>query len=405
MALRDTLKLFVPKFLWNLISHPAGYVITPEEYNNQHNLNVAQGDASAQAIADTLTMLYETVLHDTDAGPHINIAVANYAATTLKAALEEVRTKIVNDITTVTNAATGIQNQVTADVLALATHKTSADHDARYYTEAEVNAIQGALQTQLNTNASTLTAVQNTLATLNDTFSTDAERVAAIMAVVSQFQIADGDLNTLIINKADAASVYTKAQIDAMTLGSYKFGFFNDNQVMTTPTTTVTVNIPEWNPPDDPLQVFVGGLFQTEGVDFSINSVNKTITSLTGVYDTGFVIDFFVIKNIRVVAPGDYVDGSLILADSIYRTSLAPAIRAELSLKPDYKVGTDNFVTGLTQVVTDAFITADTFVTVTPTGTKVGMWTVTSTAGSFTITSDTSETNCAFDWNALKAGI
>lgn len=73
--------------------------------------------------------------------------------------------------------------------------------------------------------------------------------------------------------------------------------------------------------------------------------------------------------------------------------------------KSEFKTGTNSFTTGLTHVVTDTFITALTFVNVIPTGTKAGEWSVVASVGSFTITSDTAETNCAFNWNALKAGV
>lgn len=58
-----------------------------------------------------------------------------------------------------------------------------------------------------------------------------------------------------------------------------------------------------------------------------------------------------------------------------------------------------------THTVTDSFITANTKVEISPTQTKVGDWSVASTAGSFTITSTATETsNVTFDWWATKAG-
>ena len=51
----------------------------------------------------------------------------------------------------------------------------------------------------------------------------------------------------------------------------------------------------------------------------------------------------------------------------------------------------------------DAFITANTLVTVSPTGTKTQSWTVESTAGSFTITAEAAEpSSVTFDWGAVK---
>jgi len=58
---------------------------------------------------------------------------------------------------------------------------------------------------------------------------------------------------------------------------------------------------------------------------------------------------------------------------------------------------------GTTHTVTDAFITANTLVIVSPTQTKLGSWSVSSAAGSFTITSDATETaSVTFDWGATK---
>jgi hypothetical protein len=70
------------------------------------------------------------------------------------------------------------------------------------------------------------------------------------------------------------------------------------------------------------------------------------------------------------------------------------------------KVGTASFPGGgTTDVVTDAFITVNTFVVISPTGTKVGEWTVEAAAGSFTVTSDSTEAATAtYDWGAFLDG-
>lgn len=69
-----------------------------------------------------------------------------------------------------------------------------------------------------------------------------------------------------------------------------------------------------------------------------------------------------------------------------------------------YKNGSGTFTAnGTTYTVTDAFITANTLVIVSPTSEKLGSWTVASTNGSFTITSDATETTAVtFDWGAMK---
>ena len=69
-----------------------------------------------------------------------------------------------------------------------------------------------------------------------------------------------------------------------------------------------------------------------------------------------------------------------------------------------FKKSTGTFALGgTTCVVTDAFVTVDTMIIVSPTAVKVGSWSVVSSAGSFTITSDAIETaNVTFDWGGTK---
>lgn len=75
-----------------------------------------------------------------------------------------------------------------------------------------------------------------------------------------------------------------------------------------------------------------------------------------------------------------------------------------LSAKAQFKSGSGTFTSGsITYTVTDAFITAATMVIISPTSTKIGAWSVVSSAGGFTITSDATETNAVtFDWGATK---
>ena len=71
--------------------------------------------------------------------------------------------------------------------------------------------------------------------------------------------------------------------------------------------------------------------------------------------------------------------------------------------KASFKNGSGTFPAGTTYTVTDAFVTTNTLVTVSPTAEKKGSWSVNSANGSFTITSDTAETTgVTFDWGAVK---
>lgn len=69
-----------------------------------------------------------------------------------------------------------------------------------------------------------------------------------------------------------------------------------------------------------------------------------------------------------------------------------------------FKKGTGTFSAASTScVITDAFITVDTMVIVSPTDDKEAMWSVVSSAGYFIITADVAESSdVTFDWGATK---
>ena len=131
MALRDDLKNYIPMYLWEVMNYPEGYKITAEEWNSIWNRIRTQGDAHANWIRDLLLMLYETVLSDTDGASHIMTDLPAFSSGNLKQVL------------------TLIDQRLVADAQALATHKSSSDHDGRYYTETELN--NGVLDTRYYT--------------------------------------------------------------------------------------------------------------------------------------------------------------------------------------------------------------------------------------------------------------
>lgn len=92
MPLREDLKNFIPKFLWNTINHPQGYVVSAEEFNSQWNLNVAQGDHTALTVQQLLEMLYDTLLNDTEGAEHLYTSIPGITATNVRTALLELRT-------------------------------------------------------------------------------------------------------------------------------------------------------------------------------------------------------------------------------------------------------------------------------------------------------------------------
>ena len=94
----------------------------------------------------------------------------------------------------------------------------------------------------------------------------------------------------------------------------------------------------------------------------------------------------------------------VVLTDYLLVASDFNNVETAIASKAQFKRGNDTFASGgTTKVVIDSFITADTQVIVSPTQEKIGSWSVTSTTGSFTITSDSTETsNVTFDWGATK---
>lgn len=124
MALRDDLKLYIPKYLWEILNFPEGTTITNEDFNARWNMIRDQGDTHSDVIRDMLQMLYDTLLNDTDGTAHIKVNLPAYATDNLRQVLVL------------------IDERQKADALALANHKTSADHDYRYYTQEQLNSGQ-----------------------------------------------------------------------------------------------------------------------------------------------------------------------------------------------------------------------------------------------------------------------
>ncbi len=121
MSLRDELKEYIPMFLWEVIEHPGGYIVSAEEFNNRWNLIREQNDEQARTIKKILDMLYETLLSDTDGSIHLKVGLpALYATDNLKQVLVL------------------IDDRLKANATAINTHKTSTDHDNRYYTKDEL---------------------------------------------------------------------------------------------------------------------------------------------------------------------------------------------------------------------------------------------------------------------------
>lgn len=92
-----------------------------------------------------------------------------------------------------------LETEIDAQESALTAHKTSADHDGRYYTESEVNASQGAQDTLITANANNLTTHKSS-SDHDARYYTETE----VDAVVANLESLIDDLEAQILQKRQA---------------------------------------------------------------------------------------------------------------------------------------------------------------------------------------------------------
>ena len=71
MALRDDLKTWIAKKIWQVIDTEKGDFVTSDRWDEIFNLLIQQGDDTSQKLRDTLDMLYETILDETEGAEHL----------------------------------------------------------------------------------------------------------------------------------------------------------------------------------------------------------------------------------------------------------------------------------------------------------------------------------------------
>ncbi|TCO79133.1 hypothetical protein [Marinisporobacter balticus] len=131
-----------------------------------------------------------------------------------------------NDITTLQAKDINLQNQIRNSNTDISNLQTGKSDKANTYTQANVDdllsAIEGVGYTTetLMSLKALINNTQNQLNTLNDTFSTDAERIKAINDVINQFEIADTNINAMLKNKANKTDVYTKSETNSKVWGA-----------------------------------------------------------------------------------------------------------------------------------------------------------------------------------------
>jgi hypothetical protein len=329
MGAQENITAWVKKLIGQVLADSTGKIISAERWNELWNLAIVQGDDQANIIKDIITVLLAEMAaltthkgsadHD---GRYFTEAEVTAIQTLLQSNIDtQAEARIEGDNYSLDTINTVFNN--------LTTHKTSADHDSRYFTEAEVTSLISTLQNQINTNITNIATVSGQIAALDATYSTDAERVAAVAAVMNAYQIADADLNNLITNKADKSTTYTKSEIDAMTLGSYKFGYFTFSDYIAPGNLSTTITVTEFDPLTDEVLAFFNGVYAPSHL-YDIYPTKDFVLANGEAYPNGINVDLFIMKNIRVVSPADYIDGSMITSNSIQRTSLSPTIKTEL---------------------------------------------------------------------------
>lgn len=141
---------------------------------------------------------------------------------------------------------------------------------------------------------------------------------------------------------------------------------------------------------------------RTQTGNITFVSPSSAYTYSTLVYDSGAYANTGEQGMLNILH--DVLLPYMIVASDFNGKSDVSYVDTQVGTKATYKNSTGTFTSGgITYQVTDAFITANTLVVISPTQTKVGTWTVSSASGSFTITSTATETsNVSFDWSAIK---
>lgn len=121
---------------------------------------------------------------------------------------------------------------------------------------------------------------------------------------------------------------------DKIEVSAFKSVCLTSNGKLIAASSVIDIGIPEYNADTDTLIAYVGGLILTETLDYTIDKVNKTLVKVAGDDGTQWEInayyDIIVLKNIRVIESGDYIDGGVITAGSIKRTSIDTAFQSDL---------------------------------------------------------------------------
>lgn len=133
LADKDIITAWQPRFIRQNIADVTGEIITVERWNELWNLNINQGDDTTETLKATVNVLLEDVN-----------ALATHKTSTDHDGRYYTEEEIDAKVSTLTAATSAVNS-------ALTTHKGAADHDGRYYTEAEIDAKLVTVNGNLNT--------------------------------------------------------------------------------------------------------------------------------------------------------------------------------------------------------------------------------------------------------------
>lgn len=392
-----------------VLSYPdftLGSIINPDEFD-QNNLDVQD---KLNEFIDTINVTIDNTVELTN--------IVNGANTNSTTALSTANLALTNSTTAMNTANTAATNSANAVATAntASANATTALNKATQV-ETDYNTIKPELE-QAVADVAGKASVEYVDQVANDFFMGVAPDGSVTTQKIANDAVTEAKLSQAVRDKLNSSTQLVQYTGRTVIGGNW---------------TSIPNPIVEYNSITDVLEIFLGGIFQTPGIDYTYNTVTNIITIGSGTWVQDDIIDVVVYKNILIEPPTSGFDGALMLDNTVARTKLHSTVLAELdglraditsndgdistlqsdvnavetlaSSKADFKTGSGTFTTGLTHTVTDAFITANTFVNVIPTGTKLGQWTVQSYNGNFTITSTLSETNSTFEWNAIKAGV
>lgn len=156
----------------------------------------------------------------------------------------------------------------------------------------------------------------------------------------------------------------------------------------------------------DTMELWVGGIYRTEGTEWEFNEAKTHFGPIGDPWDAETDLNWTTSREMGELAPRNEFHGSMIVNGSLSHYAFDNDTTAIIDSKPERYSASAVFPIGTSHVVTKAACTSDTIVRIYPQGAKVGSWSVVSTNGSFTVTSDKTETSTVnYYWEFFTGGL